>query len=120
MKYIPASLLQKISGIVMDSTMLVRIMRKLQFEWHNPEHLQRTTGWGSLAKFAGTDAGIRNCQIALTIIGQAGLRHDNFIEKHLRDAKLLQIYEGPNEVNRLDLFKNFIGRSHPSITMYED
>jgi alkylation response protein AidB-like acyl-CoA dehydrogenase len=120
MKFIPAPLLQKISSILLDSAMFVWIMRKVQFEWHKPEHLQRTSGWGSLAKFAGTDAGVKNCQMALAVIGQAGLRHDNRIEKHLRDAKLLQIYEGPNEVNRLDLFKNLIGRSHPGIRMYED
>ena len=52
-----------------------------------------------MAKFTGTDAGVANGQMALDLMGQAGLRQDRIAEKHLRDAKLMQIYEGTNQLN---------------------
>lgn len=42
-------------------------------------------------------------------MGRTGVRHDGGVEKHLRDAKLMQIYEGTNQLNRQNLFKCLIG-----------
>ena len=41
--------------------------------------------------------------MALELMGKTGLRQDNGAEKILRDAKLLQIYEGTNQLNRIKL-----------------
>ena len=92
----------------------------MQMESYNPAHIQRTAGLAALAKFTGSDAAVRNCQMALEIMGKAGLRHAGGAEKRLRDAKLLQIYEGTNQMNRLDLFRNLIGRDLPQVRLYED
>jgi alkylation response protein AidB-like acyl-CoA dehydrogenase len=51
---------------------------------------------------------MRNSQLALELMGQTGLRQEGGAEKVLRDAKLLQIYEGTNQLNRLNLFKCLI------------
>ncbi len=64
-----------------------------------------TSGLGSLAKVACSDIGIINTHLALDLMGPNGLRHDHGVEKRLRDAKLLQIYEGTNQLNRVNLFK---------------
>lgn len=72
-----------------------------------------------MAKFAGTDAGIKNCHLAMELMGQSGLRHDMRVEKYMRDAKLLQIYEGTNQLNRLHLFKCLIARNIPQVKMFE-
>ena len=53
-----------------------------------------------MAKFAGTDLGVKNCQMAIELMGQRGLRQDAGAEKLLRDIKLLQIYEGTNQIQR--------------------
>jgi alkylation response protein AidB-like acyl-CoA dehydrogenase len=58
--------------------------------------------------------------MALEMMGQAGLRHDRRVEKHFRDAKLLQIYEGTNQLNRLNVFKCFIGRSFPQAVLFDE
>lgn len=63
---------------------------------------------------------MENCRIGLALMGQAGMRHENFLEKFLRDSKLLQIYEGTNELNRLEAFKCLIGRNRFEISMFED
>lgn len=53
-------------------------------------------------------------------MGQDGVLHENSVEKLLRDTKLLQIYEGTNELNRLEAFKCLIGRNRAEIKMFED
>ncbi len=63
------------------------------------------SGLASLAKFACSDLGMVNAGLALELMGADGLRHSQGAEKFLRDAKLLQIYEGTNQLNRINLFK---------------
>jgi alkylation response protein AidB-like acyl-CoA dehydrogenase len=73
-----------------------------------------------MAKFTGTDMGVKNCQMALELMGREGLRHENGVEKILRDAKLLQIYEGTNQLNRINLFKTLITPASPQATFFEE
>jgi acyl-CoA dehydrogenase len=63
---------------------------------------------------------LKNCQLALELMGQAGLRHDGKVEKDLRDSKLLQIYEGTNEINKLITFKTMVSGLAPGTTMFEE
>jgi alkylation response protein AidB-like acyl-CoA dehydrogenase len=53
-------------------------------------------------------------------MGRAGVRHDGRVEKFLRDARLLQIYEGTNQLNRLNLFKCLIAPSAPEAEVFSD
>ncbi|MEW5736752.1 MAG: acyl-CoA dehydrogenase family protein [Thermodesulfobacteriota bacterium] len=99
---------------------LVRFMRRMQLSGYKAAHVQRTAGLAALAKMTGSDAAHENCQLAMEIMGASGLRHTLGAEKRLRDAKLLQIYEGTNQINRLDIFRNLIGRSVPAVRMHED
>jgi alkylation response protein AidB-like acyl-CoA dehydrogenase len=110
-RYTPAPVLDMIFNRLCETPFMTWLFRKLCFNHQKNEEIDRIDGWGSLAKVAGTDAGIKNCHMALELMGQAGLRHDQGMEKILRDAKLLQIYEGTNEVNRINVFKRLIARS---------
>jgi len=110
------SVVISIFGRYMNKTALMtKIFRMINFNIQKDEELARIDGWGSLAKFSCTDAGIANCRMALEIMGQAGIRHDRRAEKMLRDSKLLQIYEGTNQINRINLFKNLVARSCPDV-----
>ena len=60
--------------------------------------------WGASAKVGASDLAVNCAQLALEIAGGRGLRHDMGLEKLLRDARLLQIYEGTNDLNRLEIF----------------
>jgi alkylation response protein AidB-like acyl-CoA dehydrogenase len=119
-KLLPAGILAKLTRMVVRWPLIQHLFRKDLFDRHPKIYRQRTSAWASLAKFAGTDAGVENCEIALQILGESGIRHANRIEKHLRDARLLPIYEGTNQINRLDLFKSFIGRNSNHLSMYSD
>jgi alkylation response protein AidB-like acyl-CoA dehydrogenase len=120
LKYAPETLIDRYLQPMLDLDVVTWLFRKIYFDWQKEEEYQRTSGWASLAKFAATDAGVRNSQLALELMGGAGVRSDRVAEKHLRDSKLLQIYEGTNQLNRLNLFKCLVGRSTPEARVFED
>jgi acyl-CoA dehydrogenase len=63
---------------------------------------------------------VKNCQLALELMGQNGLRQDAGVEKMLRDIKLCQIYEGTNQLNRANLFKCLVAPAVPKAQVFED
>lgn len=117
-KLMHMSVAEKIIKPILGHPIVNRLFLKLQLDLQTDAEIQRTSGWASLAKFACTDLGVKNCQMGVEIMGQAGLRHDQRIEKMLRDAKLLQIYEGTNQLNRVNLFKSLIGRAYPNANVF--
>lgn len=54
----------------------------------------------AIAKTAGSDAGMKNVVDGLQVMGGYGYMKDYPMEKLFRDAKILQIYEGTNQVQR--------------------
>ena len=120
MKYLPHAFWDRIIQPFLNLKVVTWLFRKIYFDWQPMVCTQCTSGWASISKFAATDAGMKNCQLALEMMGRVGLRHDHRAEKHLRDSKLLQIYEGTNQLNRLNVFKNLIGRSIPAARVFED
>jgi acyl-CoA dehydrogenase len=63
----------------------------------------------AMAKAFATDVAMRTTVEALQIFGGYGYMRDYPIEKLMRDAKLLQIYEGTNEIQRQIIALNVIG-----------
>ncbi len=118
-KYLPMAVVDKCIVPFMRMPITTWLFQKLYIDAKKPEAFRRIAGWGSLAKFTGTDAGVKNCHMAVALMGQAGLRQDHKIEKMLRDAKLLQIYEGTNQLNRLNLFKCIAADRHSQVKVFE-
>jgi alkylation response protein AidB-like acyl-CoA dehydrogenase len=119
-RYAPSAALKLVVTPLMDSRLGTWLMRKIHCDSQTEEEIERTSGLGSLAKFTGTDAGVKNGQLALDLMGQAGLRQDRLAEKHLRDAKLMQIYEGTNHLNRINLFKCLVAKGIPQVSVFTD
>jgi alkylation response protein AidB-like acyl-CoA dehydrogenase len=119
-KLMPARLLEKMFSSMMEKQAMTGLFRKRQMDAQTDDEIHRTSGWGSLAKFSATDLGVQNCHMALELMGQAGLRHDRGAEKILRDAKLLQIYGGTNQLNRLNLFKCLIAGDFPGAVVFDE
>jgi alkylation response protein AidB-like acyl-CoA dehydrogenase len=63
----------------------------------------------SAIKVSGSDLAMDVTSRVLDIVGLEGMSHRFGIEKCFRDAKLTQIYEGTNQINRLELFDGEIG-----------
>jgi alkylation response protein AidB-like acyl-CoA dehydrogenase len=120
LKFLPLAYFDKVISPLLDIPIATWILSKWYFDWQKQEDQHLTTGLASMAKFTGTDMGVKNCQMALELMGRAGLRQDNGAEKILRDAKLLQIYEGTNQLNRINLFKSIISPASPKATFFEE
>lgn len=72
---------------------------------------QRAQAHSSAAKCVATDRAMQNANLAMEIAGRAGLSQRSGIEKTFRDAKLLQIYEGTNQINRKHIWDSLIART---------
>ncbi len=112
-KYVPRMIIEKIYSIVCEMSLGTWVFRKITLDLKKESGFGIVDGWGSIVKVAGTDAGMQNCQLALELMGIAGARSDEGLEKIVRDARLLQLYEGTNDVNRINIFKRFIQRHCP-------
>jgi alkylation response protein AidB-like acyl-CoA dehydrogenase len=58
----------------------------------------------SMAKFVGSDNAMTVTSRALELMGAEDCLERRWLEKHYRDAKLTQIYEGTNQLNRLVVY----------------
>lgn len=63
----------------------------------------------AMAKFFGSDVAMKVTCEALQILGGYGYMREYPMEKLMRDAKLLQIYEGTNEIQRMIIAREIIG-----------
>ena len=61
----------------------------------------------SLVKVYGSEAAVSNSMDAIQIFGGYGYMRDLIVEKLLRDARLIQIYEGTNEINLLSAIESY-------------
>jgi acyl-CoA dehydrogenase len=62
----------------------------------------------SAAKIAGSRLALQNCQVAFELLGPEATRESAGIAKRWRDARLLAIYEGTNELNAIDVYKKAV------------
>ena len=63
----------------------------------------------SMAKAYAADMGMRVTTDAVQILGGMGYMRDYPVEKFMRDAKIMQIYEGTSQIQRLVLARAYIG-----------
>ena len=66
------------------------------------------TGQASMAKLHCTDTAMQVALDALQIAGHEGALAGSTFERHVRDAKALQIYEGSNQVQRIVIARELL------------
>jgi acyl-CoA dehydrogenase len=71
---------------------------------------ERGTMESSIAKSSASDAAMRVADEAVQIYGGYGYMKEYPVEKLLRDAKLTQIYEGANEIQRIIIARELLKR----------
>lgn len=97
----PVANLQAVEQMLAD--MEIRAQTGRQMYLHAAELMDADLPFtleASCAKTAGTDAGMANVVDGLQVMGGYGYMKDYPMEKIFRDAKILQIYEGTNQVQR--------------------
>jgi acyl-CoA dehydrogenase len=106
----PIALFQNTAFKIAQMSMEVNAARHLV--WHAAWLLDQGKPCGkesAMAKCFGSDVAMRTTVEALQIFGGYGYMKDYPMEKLMRDAKLLQIYEGTNEIQRLVISRDVIG-----------
>jgi alkylation response protein AidB-like acyl-CoA dehydrogenase len=69
---------------------------------------QRTTEQSSIAKYYAARATVRACNAAVQIHGGYGYTREFAVERYLRDAKLAEIGEGTNEVQKIVIARELL------------
>ena len=72
----------------------------------------------SVAKLVATDAAMKVTTDAVQVLGGYGYTRDFPVERFMREAKVTQIFEGTNQIQRLVIARS-LGRSNPG-TLYTD
>ena len=79
------------------------------------------TLWASMSKFYTTEAAFEVANDALQILGGYGYTKYFPVEKLFRDIRLLQIYEGTNQIQRMVVFKSLMkGEMSPIMPHLDD
>jgi alkylation response protein AidB-like acyl-CoA dehydrogenase len=97
-------------SIVVMTTPVARA-RALYEKWVPKSELQRMVAHSSMAKFMCSDMAVRVSMQAMEILGEDANDPQWGVEKGMRDAKLAQIFEGTNQVNRLHVTRGMIKRA---------
>ena len=106
----PISSFQMIQQMLADMAMKIEAARQLVYasaravDAGSPE----ATKLAAMAKCYATDVAMEVTTNAVQIFGGYGYMKDYPIEKYMRDAKITQIYEGTNQVQRLVIARNLI------------
>jgi acyl-CoA dehydrogenase len=69
----------------------------------------RATKESSFAKCFASDVAMRVTTDAVQVFGGYGYMKDLPLEKYMRDAKLMQIYEGTNQIQRVVIARHLLG-----------
>jgi len=112
---------QAVQHILADMATLVEAARALVYsvaryidQSENPKEISKVSG---MAKVFASDVAMKVATDAVQILGGYGYMRDYPVEKMMRDAKILQIYEGTNQIQRnvigLELSKEYAGKKGP-------
>ena len=105
----PISNLQMIQGMLADMAMDVESARQLVY--HTAELVDARlpyTKFSSMSKCRGSDVAMKVAVDTLQIFGGYGYMKEYPMEKMVRDAKIFQIYEGTNQVQRTVIAKELL------------
>lgn len=72
----------------------------LRAAWFNTQRGLASMAWATMAKVYASDIAMRVTTNAVQVMGSYGYSREVGVEKYMRDAKIMQIYIGANELTR--------------------
>ena len=100
---------QMIKAMLADAAVAVEASRLLTWRAARLRDAGRAvSSAGSMAKMYASDTAMRVTTDAVQIYGGAGYSRENPVERLMRDAKVTQIFEGTNQVQRLIIAQELI------------
>ncbi len=94
--------------------MLLRLQAMRATVWHTVGYRRPFQAAGAMAKVFCSDSAWEVCTAAMRLLGDHGYLQGQAVEKATRDARLTQIYEGTNQINRLAIFESQQGAEFPA------
>jgi butyryl-CoA dehydrogenase len=94
---------QMVQKLVVDAATQVEAARQLVYAAAHAADTEHpdTQKLASMCKYYATDVAMKVSTDAVQVFGGYGFMRDYPIEKYMRDAKITQIYEGTNQVQRM-------------------
>jgi alkylation response protein AidB-like acyl-CoA dehydrogenase len=106
----PISQFQGLQFMIADMVMEIEAARMLVYksaalvEAHDP----RMTLWASMAKCYAGDMAMKVTTDAVQLLGGYGYMREYPVERMMRDAKITQIYEGTNQIQRVVIARQIL------------
>jgi hypothetical protein len=109
----PISAHQLVRGMIADMAVKVESSRALLYQAAAMVHVDRdkARAFSSMAKLLCSDTAMSVATDAVQLHGGYGYIEGYPVERMMRDAKITQIYEGTNQIQRLIIAKHVIGQS---------
>ena len=105
----PIANFQAIQFLLADMAIKIETARLITWKaaWM-VDHGQRASLESAIAKCYGSDIAMQVTTDAVQVFGGYGYMRDYPVEKYMRDAKLLQIYEGTNQIQRVVIARHLL------------
>ena len=107
----PIAAFQGLRWMLADMAMKVEAARALIYSvarWIDGAGPKKATTYSAMAKCFASDVAMEVTTNAVQIFGGYGYMKEYPIEKYMRDAKITQIYEGTNQIQREEISKGLI------------
>jgi acyl-CoA dehydrogenase len=106
----PVTALQGVSFMLADMATEIEAARMLVWRaaWAYDTQQKDFSKLSAMSKYLATDMAMKVTTDAVQVMGGEGYSKEHPVEKMMRDAKLSQIYEGTNQVNRLVVSKSIL------------
>jgi len=104
----PITALQGVSFMLADMATEIEAAKMLVWRaaWAYDAKQRDMSKLSAMCKYLATDVAMKVTTDAVQVMGGEGYSKEHPVEKMMRDAKLSQIYEGTNQVNRLVVSKH--------------
>jgi len=110
----PIAKLEGMQFMLADMATMIESAKALVYKaaWHLDKDLPHATKYSAMSKFFASDVAMKVTTDAVQILGGYGCLKSGNLERNMRDAKITQIYEGTNQVQRFvvaeQLIKEFL------------
>lgn len=98
----PIAKLEGMQFMLAEMATLIESAKALVYKaaWHLDKELPHATKYSAMAKYFASDVAMKITTDAVQILGGYGCLKSGNLERNMRDAKITQIYEGTNQVQR--------------------
>jgi alkylation response protein AidB-like acyl-CoA dehydrogenase len=109
----PIAKLEGMQFMLADMATMIESAKALVYKaaWYLDKGLAHATKYSAMSKFFASDAAMKITTEAVQILGGYGCLRSGNLERTMRDAKITQIYEGTNQIQRFVVAEQIIKES---------